>query len=115
MRSVVHENVDASHFVYGTLDDVPAVRGGLNIARHEHRLAAGSFDKTRGVMSVLMLVEIGDQHIRAFPRKGDCHCPSNAAVTAGDNGLFAGQPVGPLIGGLAVIRDRPHVSGRAGH
>lgn len=41
-----------------------------DVARHQHSLAAGLLDPARGLLGILMLVEVGDQQVGAFACEG---------------------------------------------
>jgi hypothetical protein len=60
-----------------------AVRRLGQVARHEYRLAAGLLHPAGGLPGVVVLVEVGDEHLRAFPGEGDGHRPADAAVRPG--------------------------------
>ena len=47
-------------------------------------LPPGLLDELRGVLRVLVLVEVGDQDVGALAGEGDGHGPADAAVAAGD-------------------------------
>jgi hypothetical protein len=115
MGRVVDEDVDTAEFLDRLVDDRPAMGRVLDIAPHEHRLAARLLDHTLGILGVLILGEIGDQEIGALAGIGDRDCPADAAVAAGDHRLLAGKPARSAIGTLAVIRHRVHPAGKARH
>ena len=89
--------------------DRAAVRGILHVARQQHGLAAGVLDQALGLLRVVVLAEIGDQHVGAFAGEGDRHGAADAAVAAGDDRPFAGQPSRAFVGRLAVIGDGLHL------
>ena len=49
----------------------------LDIARHPDAFASGSLDQVPRFFSVLVLVEIGNEEVRPFARKGHRHGPAN--------------------------------------
>ena len=64
---------------------VAAVRGLGHVAGDQHRLAAGLLDELGGVLGVVVLVEVGDQHVGTLAGEGDRHRAADAAVAAGDH------------------------------
>ncbi len=46
---------------------------------------AGFLDEPSGVVSVAVLVEVGDEHVSAFADESDRHRPADTAVAAGDD------------------------------
>ena len=115
MRGVVDENIDAAELADRLVHDRPAMRGVLDVAREQDGFAAGVLDQALGLLGVLMLAEIGDQHVGALARKRKRHRAADAAVAAGDDRLFAGQPPRAFVGLLAVIGDGLHLLGEARH
>jgi hypothetical protein len=89
--------------------------GVLNITCHQHGFASGCFDQALGVLCVIVLVEIRNEHVGSLAGIGYCHGPPNAAVTTGDDGLLVVEPARALVGVLAVIGDGLHCSRPAGH
>jgi hypothetical protein len=79
----------------------------------QHRLAAGLLYPAGGLPRIIVLVEVGDEHVGAFPGKRDRHGPPNAAIRASDHGGLASQPPRPPVALLAVIRLRVHLAGPA--
>ncbi len=89
--------------------------GVFDVAREQDGFAAGILDQALGLLGVLMLAEIGDQHVCALARKRDGHRAADAAIASGDDCLFARQPSRALVGLLAVIGDGIHLPGEARH
>ena len=54
---------------------VLAVRPVGDVAGHQHALAAGLLDVLRGVLRVVVLVQVGDQDVGALPGEGDARRP----------------------------------------
>jgi hypothetical protein len=88
---IVDEDVDTTEFADRRVYDLPAVLGRLDVARCENSLAARFLDPLLRFLRVLILVEIGNKHIRAFASIGDRHGPADSAVGAGDDRLLAGK------------------------
>ncbi len=82
---------------------VLAVRAVGEVAGHQHAPAAGLLDVARGVLRVLVLVQVGDQDVGALAGEGDRDGPADAAVAAGDDRGLAGQPPRAAVALLAVV------------
>src|SRR6185437_3085600 len=104
MGGVVDEDIDASEFRNSLVDDRAAMRGRSDIARHQHRFAAGFFHESPRLLRILVFVEIRNQDIRAFAREGNGDSPSNATIRARDYGPLSGELAGAAVALLAVIR-----------
>jgi len=115
MGRVVDKNIDAAELADRLVHDRPAMRGVLDVAREQDGFAAGVLDQALGLIGILMLAEIGDQHVGTLARKRQRHRAADAAVAAGDDRLPAGQPPRAFVGLLAVIGDRIHLPGEARH
>lgn len=87
----------------------------LDVAREQDGFAAGVLDQALGLIGILMLAEIGDQHVGTLARKRQRHRAADAAVAAGDDRLFARQPPRAFVGLLAVIGDGIHLPGDPRH
>jgi hypothetical protein len=87
----------------------------LDVTRHQHDFAPGRLDQALGHLGVLVLVEIGDQQIRAFAGIGDGDRSPDAAVTARDDCLLALEPLGALVGLFAVVGHGLHLGRKARH
>ena len=105
---VVDQDVDLAERLERGGDDLAAVRGVRDIAVDQHGLAAGLLHQRGGVLGVVVLVEVGDQHVGALAGVGDRHRPSDAAVAAGDHRGLAGQLAGSAIAVLAAVRPGSH-------
>src|SRR5262245_1374072 len=108
MGGVVNENVDPAQFGYGLFDDVPAMIRTLYVAGDEHSLPAGVFYESLSLLSILVLVEVGDEHVCTLARISDRNCPAYTAVCAGDDRLLICKPTAASVGALAVVRHRFH-------
>ena len=89
--------------------------GVAQIASNEHGPAAFLLAQRLDLVGVVVLIEIGDQDVGALARVSDRHGPADAAVASGDHRFLARQLAGPLVAGLAMIRTRVHLGGRARH
>jgi hypothetical protein len=115
MGRVVDENVDAAELIERGLDDLPTMRRRADVAGKQHGRASGFLHEALRLFCVVVLIEIGDDDVRAFARESDGDRAPDAAVRSGDDGLFAGQFAAPAIGILAVIGLRPHRLGMPRH
>jgi hypothetical protein len=100
---VIHQHVDAAEFLHRALDDGAAVGRIGQVARHQDRLAAGFLDQALGFLRILVLVQVGDQDVRAFARERQGHGAADAAVGAGDQGRLAGQAAVADVAVFAVV------------
>jgi hypothetical protein len=87
----------------------PAVRGFGEVAGDQDRGSSGVFDPFPGVFGVFVLVEVGDDHVRAFTGEGDRHRLADAAVATGHDRGLPGQAARSLVAGFAVIWCRAHL------
>jgi hypothetical protein len=78
LRRVTDQDIDSSELRDGGVDDRAAVCRVGQVARHEHRLAAGLLYPAGGLPRVVVLVEVGDEHVGAFPGERDGHGPADA-------------------------------------
>jgi hypothetical protein len=115
VRGVVDQNVDGAELLDGPVDDRAAMLGILDIAGDEDTGAACFFHQPPGLARVLVFIEVGDEHVGAFARKSESDGAADATVTTGDDGLSASQSPGAFVGPLAVVRNRLHLGGQAGH
>ncbi len=115
MRRVVDKNIDAAEFADRLVHDRPAMRGVLDVAREQDGFAAGVLDQALALLGVLMLAEIGDQHVGALARERDGHRAADAAIAAGDDRFLAGQAPRAFVRLLAVVGDGIHLPGEARH
>jgi hypothetical protein len=61
------------------------MRGVLDVAWHQHGLAAGGFDQALRLLGILVLMEVGDHDVRPFPGEGDGNSAANAAIGTGND------------------------------
>ena len=77
--------------------------------------AAGILDQLDHLGGIRLLVrQIREHHIGAFPGERNGHRPTDAGVGTGDDRLAAGQPARPDIGILAVVGFGFHRAGQSG-
>ena len=69
-RAVVDQDVEAAEAVHGGGDDVAAMGGVADVAGDLEGLAAGLLDVADGVVGILLLVEIGEDHVGALAGEG---------------------------------------------
>src|SRR5438067_1392781 len=96
------ENVDRAELRHGLIDDRSAMLGILDIPCDEHHLAACFFHQSLALVRVLLLVEIGDQHIGALAREGESDGAADSAVAACHDRLHARQSTSTFVSPLAV-------------
>src|SRR5205085_964298 len=66
------------------------------------------------LLGVTLLVQVGDEHVRALARERQGDGPADAAVAPGDEGRLALQLPAAAVRLLAVVRPRPHLRLEAG-
>jgi len=101
--SVVYQHIDPAEGVGSLVDNRPAMRRIADIAAHQGAFASGFFDPFLRFLRVVILAQIGYQHIRAFAREGDCDRATDPAVTAGDDDPLPFETAGALVAFFAVI------------
>src|SRR3712207_5369377 len=111
---VVDQDVDLAELLDRLRDDRLLVGAVGEVTRHQHALPAGLPDVLRGVLSVLVLVEVRNQDVGALPGEGDRDGAADAAVAAGDDRRLAGQPAGTAVALLPVVGLRCHLPQRPG-
>ena len=110
MGGVVDEHVEPAEFLDGAIDQRAAMRRVGHVARHQYGAAAGLLDPARRLACVLILAQIGDQHIGALPRESDRDGAADAGIGSGDQRRLALQFAAALVGLLAVIGRRVEFS-----
>ena len=108
MGGVVNEDDDPAQFGYGLFDDVPAMIRVLYVAGDEHSLPAGILYESLSLLSILVLVEVRDEHVCTLARISDRNCTAYTAICAGDDRLLIRKPTAASVGALAVVRHRFH-------
>src|SRR6185312_15135759 len=107
-RRITHQDIDSAKFSSGAINHRSTVSRIGQVAAYQHTFAAGVLSQPGDLSSVLVLIEIRDQHVCAFACIRDGHCPADTAVAAGDHGTFTGQPARATVAILAAIWDRAH-------
>src|ERR1051326_7779549 len=115
MGGIVDENVDSAEFANRLINQRSAMRCGLDVARHQHSLAARLLHPTLRFAGVGLFVEIRDQDVGTFPRIGNCHSATDAAVGSRDDRLLAGQLGRAAVASLAMVGYWTHRASRTGH
>src|SRR5690606_3872683 len=98
----------AVEFADRTVDHTAAVGRVGQVAGNQHTSASRIGDKLRHLGGVVVLVQVGDQHIGSLAGVGDRHRPADPAVPAGDHRAFAGEFARSAVTGLTAVRDRIH-------
>ena len=96
-------------FATASLDDAPAVLGIAQVAAHLHGLAPGGLDQLGRLGGVLVLVEVGDEHVGALARERQRDRAADPAVAAGHDGGEALELAAAPVALLAVIGGRPQL------
>src|SRR6185437_5774267 len=111
---VAHQHVDAPELVHGPRDDVPAVLRLGQVATDEHGAAPGLLDELGDLGRVVVLAQVGNEDVGAFPRVRDGDRPADPAVRAGDHRHLAGELAGAPVAGLPGVGHRIHLGLDAG-
>src|SRR6185369_222140 len=98
----------------GPRDDVPAVLRLGQVATDEHGAAPGLLDELGDLGRVVVLAQVGDEDVSAFPRVRDGDRPADPAVRAGDHRHLAGELAGAPVAGLPGVGHRIHLGLDAG-
>lgn len=98
--SVVDKNVDGTHLLKGSIDNLLAVLLLLEIDLKQVALATVRLDLLLGNLCVLLLnLKVGDQAVGALHGVQDGNGATDTGVTSGDDGLLALE----LAGGLVLL------------
>jgi len=81
-RRVADEDVDPAKLVHRLSDHRAAVIGVIELTRRNDGSPPRLANPLRSVICVLVLVEIGDEHVRALARIGNRHRATDPAVAA---------------------------------
>jgi hypothetical protein len=108
-RGVADQDVDPAELLHGAVNDRPTVRGVGDVAGDQYRGPSGVLDPFPGVFSVFVLVEVGDDYVRALAGEGDRHRLNDAAVGAGHYRGFPSQVARTPVAGFAMIWYRVHL------
>jgi hypothetical protein len=114
MGGIVDEDVDAAELADAALDERAAVSFLRDVASHRDGAASRLAHPPRRLLGVLVLAEIGDQHVGALAREGDRHGASDPRIRPGDQRHPPFELAGPFVAVLAMIRLGPHLVRRAG-
>ena len=101
---VADQHVDLAELLDRLADHGPAVGGVVQVTRHQHRLA--------GVL--LLLGQVGDEHVGALAGEGDRHGTADAGVPARDDRGLALELAGASVALLAAVGDGLHLRLDAG-
>ena len=114
-RGVVDQNVQPAQFLHRLLDHRTTEGLIADVTGQRHCLASGVADQRHDCLCIRLLVrQVTDGDIGAFAGKGDrCGTP-DSRVSAGDQRLAPGEPVGAAVALFAMIRRWLHVPRKAG-
>src|ERR671936_3158708 len=87
----------------------------LYVARDEHSLPAGVPHESLSLLGILVLAEIGNEHVGAFARVGDRNGAADTAICASDDRLLVCESTAAAIAALAVVGHRFHRFRFTGH
>src|SRR6266516_6252622 len=73
------------------------------IASDKHSLPARFRHKSLGLLGVIVLIQVGNEHVGALARIRDCDRSADSAVSAGDNRLLARQATRATVRLFAMI------------
>jgi hypothetical protein len=105
--SVVDKDVDGTHLLQGSVDNLLAVLLLLEVDLEQVALAAVGLDLLLGLLSILLLdLEVSDQAVGAFHGKENSNGAANTGVTSGNDGLLALKLAGSLVKLEAAIFGR---------
>src|ERR1700751_3007160 len=88
---IADQNVDAAEFAGRAGDYCTTVIRVRQITGHQHASAPGFLDESRDLFSVVVFVEVGDQHVSSLSREGDRPGAPDAPVTPSNRRLLTGQ------------------------
>jgi hypothetical protein len=106
---VVDEHVEAAELVDGALDQLPAVRLVADVAAHDHGPPPGVLDEPARLLGVLVLGEVGDEHVGALAGEGEGHGAADPRIRPGHERDPVGQAAEAAVGLLPVVGGRPHL------
>src|SRR5438874_2104793 len=115
MGRIIDEYVDSAQFGQGGLNNDAAVVRLLYIASNKHGLPARVLHKPLGLLGVFMLIQIGNEHVRALARIRDGDRAADSAVRARDDRLLVGEATRAAVRFFAMIGQRLHRVRFAGH
>src|SRR5262245_19636741 len=91
MGRVIDEYVDPAQFAHGRLNNAAAVARLLYVASDQHSLPACLLHKSLGLLGIIIVIQIRNEHAGALARIRYGDRAANSAVAAGDNRLFSGE------------------------
>src|SRR5262245_61565191 len=115
MGSVIDEYVDPAQFGQGGLNNGAAVVRLLYIASDKHGLSARVLHKSLGLPSIIVLIQIGNEHVGALTRISDGDRAADSAVGACDDRLLAGQTARAAVGLFSMVGHWLHRVRFTGH
>ncbi len=107
-RRITHQHIDSAEFSSGAVDYRSAVRRLGQVAAYEYTFAASVLNEAGHFGGVLVLVEIGDQHVGSFAGIGDGHRTTDTAVASCDHRTLTRQPTRAAVTVLAAVRNGIH-------
>src|SRR5947209_9880161 len=87
----------------------------LHIARDEHSFPAGVLYQFLSLLGIIVLIQIGNEQVRALARICNGDRAADSAVRAGDDSLLASQATRAPVGLFAMIGHRLHCVSFTGH
>lgn len=95
---VVDEDVDGTHLLEGSVNDLLAVLLLLEVDLEQVALAAVRLDLLLGLLCILLLdLEIGNQAVGTLHGEEDSNGTANTGVASSDDGLLALKLAGGLV------------------
>jgi hypothetical protein len=88
VRGIVDEDIDATELACRLADHLSAVLRISEIAFDKDSPTILLFDELSDLLSLFLLVEIGDQDVSTLAREGNGYRPPYPAVAAGYDGLL---------------------------
>lgn len=105
---VVHKDVKVPELQHRALVARAAVPFVADVAVHEERFAARRFHHALRLTRVLVLAQVGDQHVGTFAGERQRDGSTNAAVSARDEGGSSRQTAVALVGIFAKVGSGIH-------
>ena len=113
LGGVVDQDVEAAELLHGCLDRIAAELLVSDVAGDLERAATLLLDRGHGLVGVLVLLEIDDGDLGAFPRHRHRDRAADAGIAAGDQRHLVFEPAATGIFRL-VVGLRPHLALAAG-
>ena len=107
-RRVAHQHIDPAEFSSGTVDYRAAVSRLGQVTAYQYTFAPGVLNEAGHLGGILVLVEIGDQHVGALAGIGDGHGTTDTAVASCDHRALTRQPTRAAVAVLAAVRNGTH-------